>query len=740
MNTQQLREQVRWITYQLRAKENTDKLAKVPYDPKAGREISAHKSENWTSYDVATKTAKAYNAKHNHEAGAVGSVAVGVVMNGDGVVCIDIDDGLTLPATAGGEWGIAPHALAVLKQCAPTLIEISVSRKGLHIFGRLATPQHEKHYHINGHIIEVYSRGQFIAWTGYNFYKPLGIGHLQSNELAPIDAVIDWLEEHNAPPKKEPSNAPPPHTPQIVRDVATSPRKSTPTPDYKERERAWYVACFKNRLATAVRMVEQAQPHTRHKTRFDAGRTIGGYLATIQRMGYDPMTEDSVVDALYMAQEPNGSKAERAKEEKAITNGIKNGKESPLQFPPFDPDDKTATPEKAWQAVEGDTPHRTPQSGSDAGSVATPLPDDMLAKASSIFDRMARGREQIAQDIEEGKEQRLEEYITSPNGLPLIVAGTTLLAARPKMRKSWLALHMANCIVSGEPLFNDPRFKIVKRGHVIYLDLEQMADTALTRMDAMNTHKEFTGYVTRSMWDELVDEFPHMERNELAKWYIDDQWRKRKDTATPLVMAIIDTLNPLLPTAHPKGVDPVTAEYMWFHEWTKWAQQRGMAVVFVSHLNKAVSMYDNPADAVPGGARLAGAVDILTITSDNRGDKKDKTAELNTDNVVLRGQMRNGSIDPLLLKFVEEGTYHHITDNSTERQRIDWSVIRQDIGKAVDAGYTRQAQITKFLEGKHASGTIRKTLRAMVRQGHLIEAGRGEYSNATGWPYHKGNK
>lgn len=724
MNIKELQGQTRWITYQLRQKGDTPKLAKVPYDTTSGQDISANRSTNWHTYQAAIKLANAHNKRHEYTMGAVGAVGVGVAMNGDGVICIDIDNCVTPPATRGGAYTIGLQAIAILEQCAPTLIELSVSKKGLHIYGRLNTIQHEREYHIDGATVEVYSKGQFIAWTGNTMYNTLGIGYLQSSELAPLDNVIQWLEEHNTPPQP-----PAKQGGAMIQDVGPTPRKSPPMSNKRERERAYYATCFNNRLLTAIGMVSGAQDGSKHLARLRAGELLGGAIAAMQSMGYDVMSIDSAVDALYGAQIPSAEG--KSKEIKAIEDSITHGMRSPLTFPP--PTMGDITPQEILGAVGGSPLHSTPQDGS-------PLPSVDIDQAAALFSRMARGREQIAQDIEEGREQRLEELITI-GGMPLIVAGATILAARPKMRKSWLALHIANCIVSGEPLFNDERFKIAKRGHVIYLDLEQMADTALTRMDAMLTHKDFTGYVTRSMWDELVDEFPYTDPNELARMYIDSVWKERRDSAAPVVMAIIDTVNPLLPTATPKGVDPVTAEYKWYQNWTKWAQERGMAIIFVSHLNKAVSMYDNPADAVPGGARLAGAVDIFTLTSDNRGDKKGGSmGEQNTTDVVLRGQLRNGAIEPTLLKFIEEGTYHHVTDNSTERQRIDWSQIRQDIGRAIDNGHSRQSEICRYLDGVHASGTIRKTLRAMARQGHLIEIGRGEYANATGYPYHKGNK
>lgn len=741
MNKQELQQQARWITYKARPKDPKKpdgKLAKEPYDTVKRQHINPHAAENWHTYEDAKALANRYNVKMGVHEGKAYGAGCGVSLVGAGITCIDIDDCMTPPTEPGGAYTIDPYALAILEQCPATYIEVSLRRTGLHIFGTLAAP-HENTYTVNGHTIEVYSKAQFIAWTDNSDYTALGIRHLESDELSSLDGVIDWLESQ-APKRqdKAPDTVPsgaaiPPHSTPNSDTLATvwgtgyEGRKTAPM-SIEERREKWYRACFDTKLKQSIHMMESTSTQ-RHRQRLKAGRLLGGAMQAMANLGYSVMSIDSAVDALYTAQPPADNKRTEAQ---AIEDGIRHGHKTPITLEPFPEDtEDTAANSPAMVSSEGAPPlHSTPPSKAPD---TAPDPDTIAA----LFERMARSREQIAQAIEDGTERRLLELITSPNGLPLLTAGASLLAARPKMRKSWLALHIANCIVTGEPLFNDERFRVAKRGKAVYLDLEMATDTALTRQDAMNTDNALD-YVTRTMWQELVDEFIDKTPNDVARLYLDWQYNKYKDTDTPLCLAIIDTVNPLLPTSYPKGTDIVTAEYLWYKAWARWGEEHNVAVIFVSHLNKAVGMYDNPADAVPGGAKLAGAVDIFTITKDTRGGKKEDT-DADADAVIFKGQLRNGSIDPALLKF-DTDAYHHMTDNSTQRQRIDWSVIRQDIGRAVDEGYTRQAQITKYLEGKHASGTVRKTLRAMRNAGHLVELERGRYGLPQGWPYHKGNK
>lgn len=410
MNRQQLQEQVRWITYQARAKSG-GKLAKVPYNTTTAKDIDPHAPRNWTTYATAKKRALEYNATAGKEEGKDGGAGWGVVLNGDGVVCIDIDGCITPPDVHPGTYTIAPHALAILEQCPPTYIELSLRRNGLHIFGTLATPEHETRYTIMGHTVEVYSTRQFIAWTGHNLYSTLGIKHLQSDELANLDNVIDWLEANHVPLPKErnapsvatvaPSPLDNTDTAPTMGDSVATPRKSTPTSDMKKREDAHYRACFKNKLATAVEMVANATDGAKHDTRYNAGRTLGGYIEAMRRLGYtDVATDiDTYVDAMLDALPPQGTQDDKDREEKAIRDGIKQGMKAALTLVPFDPDKRTAkqieyerqrlaTPPTKPQALlggEGETPSTAQQGGGDAIILDIPEYDPMGATLRPVY-------------------------------------------------------------------------------------------------------------------------------------------------------------------------------------------------------------------------------------------------------------------------------------------------------------------------------------------------------------------
>ena len=93
---------------------------------------------------------------------AVGSRAgagVGFVLDGDGIVCIDLDDCLRRDGTPK-RW-----VSELLSRVTPTYVEVSPSGRGLHIWGYATVGRGRKRG-----AVEVYGRGRYITVTG----RPLG--------------------------------------------------------------------------------------------------------------------------------------------------------------------------------------------------------------------------------------------------------------------------------------------------------------------------------------------------------------------------------------------------------------------------------------------------------------------------------------------------------------------------------------------------------------------------------------
>lgn len=120
----------RWVRYSAR---------KVPLTTVA-KAASSTDPETWTTYKEASVS-------------KVGK-GLGFVLNGDGLVCIDIDHCIT-------DGRLSDRAQQILTTLPSTYVEISPSGKGLHVWGYGTLPHGMKR---NG--IEIYGNGRYMTVTG----------------------------------------------------------------------------------------------------------------------------------------------------------------------------------------------------------------------------------------------------------------------------------------------------------------------------------------------------------------------------------------------------------------------------------------------------------------------------------------------------------------------------------------------------------------------------------------------
>lgn len=115
---------------------------------------SEHKVPLTVSGQVASSTYEGSWSSFREAAKSQSGVGVGFVLNGDGIVCIDIDH-----CVVDGK--LAEVAAAIVERCQGTWVEISPSGAGLHVWGRADLA---KGFRRNG--VEVYPNGRYIAVTG----------------------------------------------------------------------------------------------------------------------------------------------------------------------------------------------------------------------------------------------------------------------------------------------------------------------------------------------------------------------------------------------------------------------------------------------------------------------------------------------------------------------------------------------------------------------------------------------
>jgi primase-polymerase (primpol)-like protein len=109
------------------------------------RIASSTNSSTWCDFDLANES--------------TAGVGLGFVLDGDGVVCIDIDHCVT-------DGKVADWAQQFMRSLPETYIEFSPSGDGLHIWGFAYLPFGGKRVQIKGGELEVYGDGRYLTVTG----------------------------------------------------------------------------------------------------------------------------------------------------------------------------------------------------------------------------------------------------------------------------------------------------------------------------------------------------------------------------------------------------------------------------------------------------------------------------------------------------------------------------------------------------------------------------------------------
>lgn len=134
----------------------------------AGMAASSTDPRTWSTHDEAVRST----------AGA----GLGFVLDGDGVVCIDLDHCIR------PDGSLEPWAAPIVADAGTTYVEVSPSGDGLHIWGRADVRQGRRIRRPNGTAVEIYGTGRYITVTGRRH------GHCPST-LADLSALIAQLTQ-----------------------------------------------------------------------------------------------------------------------------------------------------------------------------------------------------------------------------------------------------------------------------------------------------------------------------------------------------------------------------------------------------------------------------------------------------------------------------------------------------------------------------------------------------------------
>lgn len=272
----------------------------------------------------------------------------------------------------------------------------------------------------------------------------------------------------------------------------------------------------------------------------------------------------------------------------------------------------------------------------------------------------------------------------------LIPEGLTVLAARPKTGKSWLALGASLAVANGSQFMGLP----VEQGEALYLGIEDTPQRLRARLQTLCKVDRPTDALHLACSWPLLGEGG---LDQLERW-ISDHRRTR--------LVVLDTLGRLAGA----GGGSYAKEYARLAEIKGIADRRRVAVLVISHLRKAGS--GNWTDAIMGSSAVVGAADC--IIGLNRGR--------NEGEAVLAVTGRDVEEQEVAVRF----------DSNTGR----WSILGDAREQFLSDG--RQA-IIAVLKASHVPvgakvvadklgvnpNTTRKTMGTMARQGFLMRVAGG---------------
>ncbi len=280
----------------------------------------------------------------------------------------------------------------------------------------------------------------------------------------------------------------------------------------------------------------------------------------------------------------------------------------------------------------------------------------------------------------------------------LIVEGCTILAARPKIGKSWMALDLALTVaLGGTALGSIPE---VEAGEVLYAALEDVPQRMQARIKMLGTSWPGTLY--------LVHDLPRLDNGCLESL---DAWLDEHPSAR---LIVIDTLTRIRPPRS-RNADVYLEDSILIARIQGLAQRRGVAIVVVYHTRKAPAL-DDPFDAVSGSLGLTGSADAALVLIRQRGhadatmhttgrDIDEKALALNFDSVTCKWTLK-GQADA--------------NKTSQERRAIF------DLLKNADVPMT-PTEIAKELGKK--PGATRKLLSAMSTAKEINRPQTGKYES-----------
>ena len=577
-------------------RENSDKLAKVPYDPRTGVRANTADPNTFVSFEVAERAFQtgAYNG-------------IGVLMTGN-LAAIDIDH-----CIKDGE--LSPTAKDIVTTMN-AYTEVSPSGCGLHILFCVPPGFHfdSSRYYINNQKfgVEIYVAGatvKYVTVTGQVLISGMGL-EVRRQEL---EAVLEKYMVRSQPQATTSTSAAPPAAGdaqltatdiRLIEDIQRSPSgeafmalgcgdMSAYDNDHSAADMAFcnMVAAYTTDAAQIDRIFRRTKL-VRPKWDSPRGDSTYGWN-TIQR---------AIAGAQSYREQNQMAQIEQAAAQSATLT-------------PTQAAIAPATPVPIQEA--GQEPTQAPdlaalQTAACVSAVAAPQPQGMqMLTAEEILEKQKRQRQQELLV----KYPIIQAQVLSMKNLPpvqyfvedMLPEGTLILAAKSKIGKSWLCLDLGIRIAAGEPFMG----KATNQCGVLCMALEDSENRLQSRMKRV-----LRGKLPPPDFYFMTDA-PTLDNGLLE--VLDMQL----DQHPSIRLVIVDTLARI--RGESKSRDGAyAADYREMGKLQTYFRKKGVSVMFVTHLRKMDD--DDVFNMINGSTGLMGAADNIWIIS--KKYRTDETATL----------------------------------------------------------------------------------------------------------------
>ena len=283
----------------------------------------------------------------------------------------------------------------------------------------------------------------------------------------------------------------------------------------------------------------------------------------------------------------------------------------------------------------------------------------------------------------------------------VIAEGLTILAGKPKMGKSILAMNLCISVAIGTKALG---YADCKTGGVLYLALEDVKRRLQSRLNTMMLPEQLNG---EGMPENLhfATEWPRMGNGGIK------QLREKIKSIPGIKMVVIDTLKMFRPTdsenkkVYDADYDPISAL-------KKVADEFNIAVVIIHHLRKSAS--EDVMDTLSGSFGLTGASDTNIVV---------ERSTAATSDAVLHVVGRDVEAAQLGMTFEPHTLSWNILGPMS--QLVGGSIQQQEVFDAIKDGFSSPADVRRKTDLNRDN--INKAIKKLLKLGKIEKVGHGEY-------------